>query len=316
MLAAMVAVMPATANAAPPGQRYTWTAIDVPGSALTVPVAVNDIGVVVGLYDDSTGLGHGFIEWGGRYTTVNNPLASKTPPTTSEAVGSDVTGTNDLGEIVGNYSPSNGDDYGFVDQGGRFTTIEDPYADNAPGLGTTVAGVNDFGEIVGYYLDSDGTMHAFVYENGRYTTYTCPGAGTGPNSSDYDLGAAGTFFGYVDNAGAMIGTCFFETTGYYNFIYQNGRFNPVPNAPGSSSSWISWVTDSGESGGWYFTTPTVANGGVPDGYTYQNGHFTTIEDPAGPYGIYLDGANDFGQIAGYYLDSSGDVNGFLMTPSH
>jgi len=48
MLAAMVAVMPATATSASPGQHYTWTAIDVSGSVATVPVTVNDLGVVVG----------------------------------------------------------------------------------------------------------------------------------------------------------------------------------------------------------------------------------------------------------------------------
>ena len=223
-----------------------------------------------------------------------------------------VDGMNALGEIVGTYELSNGGYYGFIDQGGRFSTIADPYADNAKGLGTFVNGVTDSGELAGNYLDSNSTVHAFVYKNGSYKTYTCPRAGTGPNSSTHN---AGTSFGFVDSAGAMSGTCSFKTSGYYNFIYRNGRFSRVPSFPGSSDSWIDWVTDSGESGGSYYTIPTAANGGVPDGYIYENGRFTTIEDPYGQYGIYLDGANDLGAIAGYYF-VSGDVRGFLMSPIH
>jgi probable HAF family extracellular repeat protein len=312
MLAAMVAVMPATVNAAPPGQRYTWTTIDVPGSSATVPITVNDHGVVVGEYyatstDLKNGVSEGFIKQGRKYTTIDDPLG----------VGSSaVYGMNDHGEIVGTYQDNSGNFYGFIDQGGKFTTIADPSADLAKYLGTFVTGVNDSGEIVGSYFDRDSTMHAFTYKNGRYTTYTCPGAGTGPDSTNPDFGDAGSNFGYVDNAGAMIGTCFEGGTSYYNYVYQNGRFNRVPDYPGSSSSWISFVTDSGESGGDYYTTPTVAKHGPSYGYVYQKGQFTTINDPLGPYGIQLGGANDSGAITAMYFDSSGLIYGAELTPSH
>jgi len=310
MLAAMVAVVPATATSSPTGQGYTWTTITVPGSIATEPYKVNDKGVVIGEYyanssDLATGVSRGFVDQGGRYTTIDDPLGAS----------SVATGMNDAGEIVGTYTNSSGDNYGFIDQGGKFSTIKDPSADNAEGLGTFVNGVNDSGEIVGYYADSNRTF-TFIYKNGSYTTYTCPRAGIGPNSSENPQNLAGTGVGSVDNAGAISGTCFFKTKGYYNFIYQNGRFNPVPNYPGSSDSFIGWVNDSGESGGWYSTTESIANGGVPNGYIYQNGRFTTIKDPAGPYGIYLDSANDSGALAGFYTDSSGKIHGFELTPSH
>jgi hypothetical protein len=311
MLVGMVAVMPAAATSATSGQGYTWTTIHVSGSYATEPVAVNDKGVVVGSYyatstDWKNGVSRGFIKQGRKYTTIDDPLG----------VGSSaVYGMNDHGEIVGTYQDSKGNSYGFIDQGGRFTTIEDPSADIGKYLGTFVSGVSDSGEIGGVYFDSGRTMHAFTYKSGTYTTYTCPGAGTGPDSTS-GFGDAGTVFGYVDNAGAMSGTCFEGGTSYYNFIYQNGRFNRVPNYPGSSSSWISFVTDSGESGGAYYTTPTAAKGGPSYGYIYQKGRFTTIHDPLGPYGIQLAGANDSGAIAAVYFDSSGFVYGVELTPSH
>jgi probable HAF family extracellular repeat protein len=302
MLAAMVAVVPASASAAPPGQRYTWTAIDVPGSAYTIPVTVNDLQAVVGLYADAKGPNQGFIEQGGRYTTVDYP----------QAVSTLAFGMTDLGEIVGEYSPSNGDDYGFIDWGGRFTTLQDPMADNVPSLGTTPQAVNNRGQIVGYYFDDTSTMHGFVYQNGQYRTLDCPGAGTGSDPSDWLTGYAGTYLGFVNDYGAIIGDCFEDSGSYYGFIYQDGSYNEIPNVPGASATYICWITDFGVTGGSYLSS----DGSGVVGYVDHSGNYSTIEDPVGPYGIYVEGANNLGAMAGYYLDAKGKYNGFLMTQSH
>jgi hypothetical protein len=309
MLAAMAAVMPATATAAPPGQRYTWTTIKVPSSVATVPATVNDQGVVVGEYyatssDLKNGVSQGFIDQAGTYTTIDY----------AGATSSAVYGMTNSGEIVGTYLASDGVQYGFIDQGGTFTTLKDPNADtalgpSAPYAGTAAYGVDDSGEIVGWYVDSTETVHGFVYQGGSFTTEDCPGAGTGLNPNTL-LGFEGSGFGFVDNFGTATGTCWESNKSQYNFIYQNGRFNRVPNVPGSSDTIIAWVIKSGVSGGWY------TRGHVTEGYIYQNGRFTTIKDPLGRYGIYLDGANDFGAIAGAYYDHSGNTYGFVMTPSH
>ncbi len=57
MLVAMVAVMPAAATSASSGQGYTWTTIHVSGSYATVPITVNDRGVVVGSYSSPAATG-------------------------------------------------------------------------------------------------------------------------------------------------------------------------------------------------------------------------------------------------------------------
>ena len=62
------------------------------------------------------------------------------------------------GEIVGTYFIGAGQ-YGFVEIGGVFTTVNDPNGV----LGTTnVFGVNDSGDIVGSYTDASGVTHGFV----------------------------------------------------------------------------------------------------------------------------------------------------------
>ena len=79
MLAAMVAVMPATATAASPappvaGPNFTFRTFDVPGSIYTDILGINNLGVIVGQYCDADAAAaagyvcYGFIAAGNRIT--------------------------------------------------------------------------------------------------------------------------------------------------------------------------------------------------------------------------------------------------------
>src|SRR5262249_13398586 len=71
------------------------------------------------------------------YTTIDDPLAG----------GTEAWGINDLGQIVGFYIDASGRTHGFLDSGGRFTTIDDPFTTTS----TIAGGINDGGQVVGYY---------------------------------------------------------------------------------------------------------------------------------------------------------------------
>ena len=74
------------------------------------------------------------------------------------AVGTSVSGINDAGAVVGEYTDSSGTRHGFLWQGGSFIAPLD-----VPGAVHTVAfGVNDAGAVVGRYTDSSGTVHSFI----------------------------------------------------------------------------------------------------------------------------------------------------------
>src|SRR5436190_1788450 len=115
---------------------------------------VNDTDQIVG----STGM-HGFLESGGTYTTLDDPLAT---------TGTSALGINDMGQIVGTYSNATGK-HGFLLSGGTYTTLDDPLAT----AGTIAYGINDLGQIVGTYNDASG-IHTFLYSGGAFSTVDDP----------------------------------------------------------------------------------------------------------------------------------------------
>jgi len=73
------------------------------------------------------------------YTTLDDPLVI--------AGQTEAWGINDLGQIVGEYGDGTGKTHGFLDSGGRFTTIDDPFTTTL----TIAGGINHGGQVVGYY---------------------------------------------------------------------------------------------------------------------------------------------------------------------
>ena len=103
---------------------YTYTTIDPPGSTYTIANSINAEGQIVGLYQNSNGVEHGFLNSGGIYTTID-------PPGSIETVADSI---NSKGQIIGWYFDSNGTHQeGFLDSGGIYTII-DPPAVTAPSL--------------------------------------------------------------------------------------------------------------------------------------------------------------------------------------
>ncbi|MGP0105015.1 cadherin-like domain-containing protein [Rhodoblastus sp.] len=131
--------------------------------AETRALGINDAGQIVGFYTDSAENFHGFLDVGGTFTTIDDPLAG-----TAANEGTFATGINASGQIVGYYDDANGVGHGFIDNGGSFTTIDDPNAT----IGTTaVQGINDAGQIVGSYEDGEGA-HGFTADIACYCAGT------------------------------------------------------------------------------------------------------------------------------------------------
>jgi probable HAF family extracellular repeat protein len=80
------------------------------------------------------------------YTTLDDPLATN---------GTQASGINDAGQIVGTYNTSNGT-HAFVYSGGFFTTIDDPVNGH-----TFAYGINNNSQIVGTLSDNTGN-HGFL----------------------------------------------------------------------------------------------------------------------------------------------------------
>jgi uncharacterized membrane protein len=120
--------------------------------------AINDGGLIVGGYGDpmNPAFSHGFLrDTGGNFTTIDDPNMATN---SSGNRGTQPSGINNLGQIVGSYTDAAGF-HGFIrSPTGVFTTIDDPNAN--PGT-TNVNGINNLGMIVGTFNDSSG-LHSFI----------------------------------------------------------------------------------------------------------------------------------------------------------
>ncbi len=121
--------------------------INFPGSTSTTVRGINDLGEIVGSYQDSKGT-HGFLYSAGVYTTIDFP----------GAVRSDAYAINNNGEIVGNYFFDHGivaGTQGFIYENGNYQRFN-PFNFVTEETITDLTGVNDFGVITGYQFESFG----------------------------------------------------------------------------------------------------------------------------------------------------------------
>jgi hypothetical protein len=81
-----------------------YTTLSYPGASFTFAGGANVWNSVTGIYFDSAGNGHGFLENNGDYTSFDYPGASFT----------EATGINALGVIVGVFIDSSGNEHGFI----------------------------------------------------------------------------------------------------------------------------------------------------------------------------------------------------------
>jgi hypothetical protein len=210
--------------------EVTFTLFDVPGALNTHPEAVNDHGVIVGLYDVPQGTRAFIREPDGSFQSFDYPgLAS---PTTFGL------GVNNRRDIVGFFlapasRPSGAAAHGFLRRSdGVFTQIDYPDAAD-----TFLHGINARGAMVGSFADTNGATRSFIREsNGDYTEIAFPGA---------DWTAA---YG-INDGGEVVGAWHDPAFGDRGFIRtRKGQYVPVDYAPGVST-WLTGINRHGDVSG-------------------------------------------------------------------
>ena len=185
----------------------SYTIINVPGSSNSVATGINSAGEIVGWYSVDNGpqmssSRFGFLDAGGVYTTISDPL-------TQPYWGTNSFGINNAGQIVGYFTA--GGPLGTSDNGFLFDSATSTFTNlNFPGATFTFAnGINDIGEIVGFYVDNSGKDHGFLYSGGSYTTIDNP---LGTNGTEaFGINDMGEIVGaYIDSTGLAHG--FLATT--------------------------------------------------------------------------------------------------------
>jgi len=207
-----------------------FAAMKYPREALLqYALGVNDSGEIVGTYEDSSGVFHGFELSGARLTTLNVPFTG--------AEETDTEGLNNSGEIVGAWTDSGGNTHGLTLIGGNYASFDYPGA-----YFTYAEGVNSAGEIVGYYIDAIGS-HGFLLSGGTYTSIDFPGA-------------AGTGSSGINDVGDIVGIycttseCDSSGAGVQSYVLSGGVFTTVA-IPGEVSTTLSDINNNGVLVGFY-----------------------------------------------------------------
>src|SRR5215469_15921235 len=218
----------------PPYGQGNYVNENVPGSAQTQVVAINNTGDTAGFWVTGNGTNHGFVRWNGVFENLNDP---KTP----HAAGSvnQLLGINDNGVAVGFYTDAAGNSHAYqVNQATRvFTAIKIPGAVAAAatgintagyitgiatdaaqvttswlrsptgqlttfgfpgGSGTQAFGINPQKQIVGSYLDGHGVLHGFVLSNPQ-------GPASHWQKIDDPNGVGSTVLNGINGAGDLVG---------------------------------------------------------------------------------------------------------------
>ena len=224
---------------APPYGQANYTPENFPGSAQTQVVGIDNIKTngtynTVGFYVDNAGGNHGFRDFGGTFTTVDNSL-------TGSAMFNQVLGLNDKNIGAGFYNDSVGNAHpylvnltGNVTQS-SFSAINLPSFFNA--VSAMATDVNNSGVVSGTYTDTGGVVHGFLEIGGKFTSLDDP-HGNGTNTSFFGLNNNGDVVGSFVNGNGTNGLL-------YNWYTHTWQTIDDPNASFTSAFGVNGTTING-----------------------------------------------------------------------
>jgi hypothetical protein len=224
------------------------------------------------------------------------------------SVQTQVTGINNEGVTVGFWSNTNNADmgtnnnFGFVDNKGVFSEVNDPKGLNADS-GMTVEqllGVNDKGVAVGFWIDKNGNENGFTYNinSKTFTEVDIPGFAFTQTSA---INNNGDIAGFVSNNGGMNDV---------SFIKEGSTIDWLTGPKGAVSVQALGINNKDQVVGSYETsTNGPMYGFIYDAHTNT---YATVSDGTGAMTV-LNGINDNGQVVGFYLDKNGNTDGLGIT---
>jgi hypothetical protein len=289
--------------------QFTFAPINVPGAVATVSRGINNSGEVAGFYQTVPCSNYdrnvpncatkGFKLVNSTYVKLMVPNSTATA----------IMGVNDLGDLVGFYTKTDGTRHGFIwYHQNTVKTIDYPSL-SAPYF-TVPMGINKAGTVVGgiWSISATGTFSSagWVWVNGTFSDMN-PGGTTNGTCCQSVNG--------ISNNGIIVGQVFLadswqawlkEATDEDFWKYQSG--DSFAEALDQNTDVAGYSTIAG---GW-FAKHIEANEGAGDSegklsfvvVNYPNSQSTT------PFGM-----NDSRYVAGAYVDSSGRQHGFIAKPT-
>jgi hypothetical protein len=223
------------------------------------------------------------------YTNENYPGSAQTQ----------VTALNNKHDTAGFWVDASGNNYGFIEWNGVFTSYKDPHT----GKGTVnqILGLNDAGIAVGFYVDANGMSHGFEVNQA-----------TGKFTAVVPTGLSNVTVAGINSAGDITGFGSTSSGGTIGFLRKGKAFTAFafPNAVSTTPLGINkkddivgvYVDTASEMHGFLLTDPLT------------NAKWQSIDDPNGVGTTTINGLNDKGDMVGFYVDSAGNTDGMLIEP--
>jgi hypothetical protein len=142
----------------------------------TFPAGITDGGEIVGFFIDTGGVVHGYTQSpDGQFTVINAPGAGD-----AAGQGTFLFSVDDRGIICGGYVAPGNVEFGLVDRGGRFTSIDDPATQHNAAGGTIADGfAQDM--VVGDYVDQQGGEAGYLERDGNFLRVADPAGNDAPS---------------------------------------------------------------------------------------------------------------------------------------
>ena len=210
-----------------------------------------------------------------------------------------VVAINDSGDTAGFWADADGNNFGFIEWNGVFTSYRNPHTGG--GTVNQLLGINDRGIAVGFYTDATGVAHGYQLNQatGRYSAVVPPSC-------------ANVFATGINNRGDVVGYCTGGNGAVIGFIRAGHTYSEFAY-PNQGSTTPFGINDKAEIVGAYVDTY-----GATHGFTLKspltNAHWTSLDDPNGIGTTFVNGVNDMGDLVGFYTDAAGNTDGFLATP--
>jgi len=219
------------------------------------------------------------------FSKANVPGAMQTGPS----------GINNAGVMVGEYVDKNSVSHGYILNGKKLTTLDDPKA-MAGTTGAENLNPNGAISVVGAYNNSSGNTVGFLYKNDNYTDIPGP------------AGAVSSVSSGINDRGAIVGDYVDSNGRTHGFLLKGKKYTTLDEPAAFGTTTASGIN----SAGWIVLWYVDQRGVVESAITKDNGNtYTPINVPLA-VDSYASDLNSAGDVTYFWVDSGGVGRGALL----
>jgi hypothetical protein len=219
------------------------------------------------------------------FSKANVPGAMQTGPS----------GINNAGVIVGGYVDKSSVSHGYILNGKKLTTLDDPKA-MAGTTGPENLNPNGAISVVGVYNNSSGNSVGFLYKNGKYTDIPGP------------AGAVSSLASGINDKGAIVGDYVDRNGRTHGFLLKGKNYTTLDEPAAFGTTAASGINNAG----WIVLWFVNQQGLVESAITKDNGNtYAQINVPLA-VDSYASDLNSAGDVTYFWVDSAGVGHGSLL----